>query len=145
MARKLCSLCETRPVGSGQGDDPEHARRMGYCAPCMTEAEHENTHNDYGHKDPECVAKGYDYQSNLDQCWMCHPELNLAKETYVKRERKGHHSPRRQQINHRTQCQHAQTPAARRECREAHWAQVAAPKLEVFPARGQGNSRPRKI
>jgi hypothetical protein len=67
-------------------------------------------------------------------------------------------SVRRQQLDHRTQCTHPQTPAARRACRKAHGGvdsstakdevpvapQPVAPKLEVFPARGQGRSKPSK-
>jgi hypothetical protein len=156
-SRKLCELCQLRPVGYGTNGDQQHATHMGYCTPCLTEAEWENVHSDYGHEDPECVAKGYDTEQELAECWTCHPELNEAQREYEPRQRKASaQGTRRQQLNHRTQCKHAQTPAARRACREAYWAAdssttrdeapaapqpVKAPKLEVFPARGQGRSK----
>jgi hypothetical protein len=138
MARKICSLCNTRPVGSGPGHDQAHATSMGYCNPCLTEADCENGHSDYGHdaiaefeKDGDIThIEGFTAdqleleQQRMDECWVCHPELNAAQGTYVKQERKGHHSPRRQQINHRA-CKHAQTPKARRDCRNAYWAAQA--------------------
>lgn len=43
-----------------------------------------------------------------------HPNAVPAEETTT--------SKRRPQINHR-ECQHAQTPAARRACRKAYWSQ----------------------
>lgn len=124
MARKLCTICNSRPVGHGTNGDQGHAISMGYCTPCLTEAEWENTHSDYSHEDPECVAKGYDEQSELDKCWECHPELNEARREYTPRIRRqpASTSPRRQQLDHKHQCKHPQTPAARRACREAHWA-----------------------
>lgn len=109
MARKLCTACNTRPAA---------AEYNGNCEPCDTEGGWENEHSDRGHD-----------ESNTDPgCWFCHPELNRAQATYVKQERKGHHSPRRPQINHKA-CTHAQTPKARRECRKAFWAAKAAEQV----------------
>ena len=105
MARKLCTTCNNRPANS---------QYNGNCEPCDTEGGWENEHSDRGHN-----------ETNTDpNCWLCHPELNRAKDTYVKQERKGHHSPRRPQINHKA-CSHAQNPKARRECRKAFWAAKA--------------------
>jgi hypothetical protein len=109
MARKLCEFCNTRPATSqNRGNISIQA-----CEPCETEAGFENEH-----ADGQCggVEGG--------RCWICLPELNEAQATYVKQERKGHHSPRRPQINHRA-CSHAQTPLARRACRKAFWAAKA--------------------
>lgn len=80
MAAKLCSLCKTRPVGTGTGHDAKHARTMGYCNPCLTEAEMENEHSDYGHDE------GKDADGNpTNGCWICHPELNAASADYQPR------------------------------------------------------------
>jgi len=111
MARKLCDVCSTRPVGYGYNEDMPHTIQMGYCGPCMTEAEWENRHNDEGHEPNEMDH----------QCWFCHPELNEASKTYTKRETKGHHAARRPQLSHGG-CYHEQAPKARRECRNAFWA-----------------------
>lgn len=110
MARKLCTVCNTRAVGTGGGDDADSARSLGECNPCYTEGGWENSHSDEDH----------DSEPN-PHCWICHPELNLAQKDHTPRTRTGHHSPRRGTINHRTQCSHAQTPAARRACRKAYW------------------------
>lgn len=79
---KLCSICNKRPVGSGQGTDPRHAKVMGYCAPCLEEAEWENTHSDEGH---EAINAGRDIAPGVEMtgCWICHPELNAASDDYV--------------------------------------------------------------
>jgi hypothetical protein len=109
MARKLCEFCNTRPATSQN----RGSISISACEPCETEAGYENEHSD-----GKCggVEGG--------RCWICLPELNRAQATYVKQERKGHHSPRRPQINHRA-CSHAQTPLARRTCRKAFWAAKA--------------------
>jgi hypothetical protein len=111
MARKLCIVCNTRQARNNDGITD-------MCKPCYEYASWENTHSDYGHDDPECVAKGYDTQASIDQCLVCQDKDPAETATT----RAGHHSPRRKQLNHRRDCRHAQTPAARRACREAHWA-----------------------
>jgi hypothetical protein len=114
MARKICNVCNARP------QDREF---NGQCEPCWTEGGWENEHNDRGHSETNTHS----------DCWICHPELNRAQVTYVKQERKGHHSPRRPQINHRA-CNHAQTPKARRECRKAYWAADSSTTKDEVPA-----------
>lgn len=94
---------------------------MGYCTPCLTEAEWENEHSDYAHAD------GEGYQADVDrmaECWECHPELNEAQKPYAPRQRRqpAEQAARRTQLNHKSQCTHPQTPAARRACREEYWA-----------------------
>lgn len=74
-----CSICQKRPVGSGQGSDPKHAKSMGYCAPCLEEAEWENTHNDYDHEGANAGTE------ETEGCWVCHPELNRASDDYADR------------------------------------------------------------
>lgn len=132
MSRKLCTVCNTRPVGYGTNGDQAHAQRQGMCTPCLEEAGWENTHNDYGHDETSehmVQAGSNEAGHRVEGCWICFPELNDAQKTYVKRERTGHQSPRRTQLNHRF-CLHAQTPKARRDCRNAFWATGT----EDFPA-----------
>lgn len=109
MARKLCEFCNTRTATSQNRGNIS----ISACEPCETEAGWENSHSD-----GQCEG------TEGGKCWICLPELNRASAEYVKPERKGHHSPRRPQINHRA-CSHAQTPLARRACRKAFWAAQA--------------------
>lgn len=112
---KICYSCKHRAVGTGPGDeDPKQARSLDLCVTCLTESGWENTHSDEGHEDSN------DGEPAMAHCWICHPELNPNTEPAT-----GHHSPRRKQLNHRTQCSHPQTPKARRDCRNAHWAAQA--------------------
>lgn len=122
MARKLCNCCQTRPVGSGGGDDAATAKGLDECNPCYTEGGWENEHNDHSHDSLPVESP------ERDGCWICHPGLNLAQKPYVKKEQAGHHSPRRKQLNHRTQCTHPQTPIERRKCREKFWASQTSQK-----------------
>jgi hypothetical protein len=99
MARsRICSICQKRPVGSGNGSDPKHAATMGYCAPCLEEGEWENTHGDDGHEtcptleeinDPSAEWSDAKDKENalavrveIAECWICHPELNEAQKEY---------------------------------------------------------------
>lgn len=123
MARKLCIACNIRAAQTGSGYDVEQSPHGDLCNYCFTEGGFENEHSDNGH-DEDNKGAG---------CWLCHPELNLAKNAPAKGTRKGHHSPRRPQINHKA-CQHAQTPAARRECRKAYWAGQAVIQQENLEA-----------
>lgn len=118
MARKLCIVCNTRTAQTGQGAGVEQSDYNDQCNYCFTEGGWENSHDDHNHA--EHPVKG---------CWICEPEANLAQKPHVKGTRKGHRSPRRPQINHRA-CNHPQNPKARRECRKAHWAAVAAGTAE---------------
>lgn len=81
---KRCSICETRPVGSpnrgSYGDRPQ-AKAMGYCTPCLTQAEMENAHSDYGHESNSATSEDAEKLA----CWICHPELDETSETYVTR------------------------------------------------------------
>ena len=139
---KMCNVCGKRRVGSGgKSYDTQAAASNGVCGPCDEEGGWENTHSDNGHGDlwerftiiqagGEAEALTSDELYKIDECkfcWVCRPEINEAlKEPKGKAGKPGHHSPRRTQLNHRTQCTHPQTPAARRACREAYWqAEVA--------------------
>lgn len=124
MSRKLCTICNLRPAGYGTNGDQAHALRQGFCTPCLTEADHENTHSDQGHDgDSEHMVQAGSNEAGhrVEGCWECFPELNEAQKPYVKRERAGHQSPRRTQLNHKF-CMHEQAPKARRDCRNAFWA-----------------------
>lgn len=121
MARKVCIVCQHRTVGTGPGSDPDTAKGLGQCAPCYELAGWDNTHSDSSHEDPE-GSHSLDLANEMDSCWVCHPELNLATDRTPRKAKAGHNSPRRTQLNHRTQCTHPQTPQARRACREAFWA-----------------------
>lgn len=110
------------------------------CEPCEEYAGWENTHSDGAHDkiNEGKTAMRYwnfknredrdaylaDERKTMEHCPVCHPELDPRKPVKGGNTT-GHHSPRRTQLNHRTQCTHAQTPAARRVCREAYWAGVA--------------------
>lgn len=126
MAAKMCNVCGTRRVGSGgKRYDVQSAAAIGLCGPCDEEGGWENTHSDEGHDNYGPDSPAGDEQPFMAGCWICHPELNEAKRPVKAGSTKGHNSPRRKQLNHRTQCKHPQTPAARRACREAHWAEQA--------------------
>lgn len=84
-----CEICKIRPVMSAK-----QAREFGvshpYCAPCLTQAEWENVHSDYGHDaDSETVHQAGDEERNVRVagCWVCFPELDETTKPY--RERSG--------------------------------------------------------
>lgn len=66
---KRCAVCEVRPVTK---DSPESQ----LCRPCLTKAEWENMHSDYGHS-PE--------GEQPHDCWVCFPELDESSADYVQR------------------------------------------------------------
>jgi hypothetical protein len=118
MARKICTICNTRPVGTGAGVDPQHARTMGYCNPCLTEAEWENMHSDYCHEGiADGTYEGDDHTVlDMDNCWVCHPELNAAAVGYTPKT--GHTNTRAHSWNSHSSHGHARTPEARAACRK---------------------------
>jgi hypothetical protein len=83
-----CEICKIRPVMSAQ-----QARAFGvnhpYCAPCLTQAEWENTHSDYGHDvdGPETDQGDNELNHRVRGCWVCFPELDETTKPY--RERTG--------------------------------------------------------
>jgi hypothetical protein len=58
------------------------------CTPCLTKAEWENTHSDYGH-DAEAseTTDSHDDAQNkrLNGCWVCFPELDESAADYTPR------------------------------------------------------------
>jgi hypothetical protein len=91
MARKVCEICSTRPVGSGKGDQDATGA---FCNPCYTESGWENTHNDHGHdgileklaNKKRLTANQKAEQDHMTDCWICHEELNEAKKAYTVRQ-----------------------------------------------------------
>ena len=105
MAKKICNICNTRPVSKGGLQDA--------CDPCWDEGGWENTHNDNHHDELSEVAEaaktagavelrklapkariknGAKHKSaelralilaaveeEQTGCWICHPELNEAQ------------------------------------------------------------------
>lgn len=108
MARKLCNICNIRPVDKAAGIDDA-------CVPCYEEGGWENAHSDNAHEALSAVAEdaktagavelrkiapkagiksAAKYKSaelramileaverEQTGCWICHPELNEAQKT----------------------------------------------------------------
>jgi hypothetical protein len=92
MSKRCIQKCG-RPVSS---DSPESQ----LCVLCNEEAEQENMHSDYGHDaDIDNLTLGQttlktkkalaEYKAEVKaqqaECWICHTELNKAKESYTQR------------------------------------------------------------
>jgi YD repeat-containing protein len=87
---KRCEACGVRPIGrQAKLDGLGHL-----CDPCCEESGHENQHSDDSHDEigrgNVAVEEFHGGQSTIDairadmeRCWICHPELNKASETYV--------------------------------------------------------------
>jgi hypothetical protein len=137
MARKLCNVCGKRYAANFTN---------GQCDPCDQEGGWENTHNDGDHETVQESLEDVEYgktnhkteaaylawlkeqRAEVAGCWICYPELNLAKKE-PKAKKVGAAKAqgfRRTQLNHKEMCTHAQTPKARRTCKNAFWAGVQA-------------------
>jgi hypothetical protein len=105
MAAKMCNMnCGRRAyTGTGAGVDTA-ARGSELCNLCYTEGGWENEHQDYGHE-----------TNDVDGCWMCHPELNLATRPV----RTGHTNTVAKTHRSHAACDHPVTPKARAACRKA--------------------------
>ena len=131
MAATMCNVCGKRrgKTGSkGTETSPHHDM----CNYCYEEGGWENTHSDYAHEtikmqlaNGELEKWAKDELPNMETCWICHPELNLAQKPASKAASTGSKKQgvRRPQFNHKGHS-HPQTPAARRACKEAFWAQT---------------------
>jgi hypothetical protein len=138
MAAKLCNVCNTRREYTGAKGTETAPSGSHMCNYCFEEGGYENQHSDSAHDrilaEVE-AANGFttelsevdkaEYESFMPECWICHPELNLAQ----KPASKGAHGPtggftRRPQLNHKGHS-HPATPAARRACKALFWAQTA--------------------
>jgi hypothetical protein len=81
-AKKVCNICNKRPVGNNVGISD-------MCQLCADEGGWENTHNDNGHEDIRArVAKGEELTEReaaelasgwMKDCWICFPEKNRAQ------------------------------------------------------------------
>jgi hypothetical protein len=140
MATK-CNVCNIRNAKTGsKGSETSPHNDM--CNYCWEEGGYENSHSDNNH---EGIAAGtftlanttFKTQEDLDKyladqleimqgCWICHPELNLAK-LPAKASTGGpkKQGVRRPQLNHKGHG-HPQTPAARKACKEAFWLHMDA-------------------
>jgi hypothetical protein len=111
MAKKLCIICGRRNATSANGPDMNDM-----CDPCYTEAGWENTHSDGGHD--EINAGTYvnaDEKIYMDNCWICHPELNKA----LAEVKTGHTNTVAKSYHSHAKCTHPTTPKARAACRKA--------------------------
>lgn len=108
MARKMCTDCGTRVVGTGpiSHEDREYAKQQGMCGPCADEGQMDIAHNN-GHED-----------ITTDECWYCHPELD-ARNTEIKH---GHTNTVAKTRGSHAGCDHMVTPKARAACRKARAA-----------------------
>jgi hypothetical protein len=132
MAAK-CNVCNIRrPKTGSKGTETSPHNDM--CNYCWEEGGMENQHSDSGHDTiAKLVASGAqltDYAKGelafMEGCWICHPELNLAKlpakaATGTTKKEQGF---RRPQLNHKGHS-HPATPAARRACKALFWAELA--------------------
>jgi hypothetical protein len=132
MARKLCTVCNVRKGTTVNGKD-----FADMCDPCYQESGWENTHSDGDH---ENIAAGNVVfgmtthktraafeawlKEEREGCWLCFPELNEAKKPARGVAATKVQGFRRTQLNHKDMCTHAQTPKARKTCKEAFWAGV---------------------
>lgn len=139
MAATMCNVCGKRRGKTGsKGTETSPHRDM--CNYCYEEGGWENAHSDYDHEGLNAGTIEYgmtthktraefeawlaDEKEGAKGCWICHPELNLAQKpakaasTGPKKQ-----GVRRPQFNHKGHS-HPQTPAARRACKEAFWAQT---------------------
>jgi hypothetical protein len=107
MVRKLCNICNIRNQYTGPGDEPA-PRLSEMCNPCYTEGGWENTHSDYDHE-------GDADDDEKAGCWICFPELNLAKTTTKKT---GHKNTVAKTHTSHAGHGHPVTPAARAACRK---------------------------
>lgn len=138
MAAKLCIICHVRRPKTGS-KGLETSDQDDVCNYCYEEGGHENSHSDNDHASlakrlakmpkgayPEDYFDKYEVEelNFMQACWLCHPELNLAKQPVkAASTAKKTQGDRRPQFNHKGH-RHPQTPAARRACKEAFWAQT---------------------
>lgn len=125
-AKKLCRVCGVRTIATGKGNnnDQMQAKAVELCIPCLEEAEWENTHSDDDHAG---TPEGY----LTDACWICHPELNLAKKDHTPRT--GHTNTVAHGWNSHGVCYHPRTPKDRARCRAAG-GPGSEGSLKLFPA-----------
>lgn len=123
----ICNVCNKRRAYTGSKGTETAAHGSGMCNYCYEEGGWENSHQDQDHleavsvemmEDPAVVAK----LAEAEGCWICHPKLNLAQKFTAGNTGPRKQGARRPQLNHKGH-NHPQTPAARRACKQAFWAQ----------------------
>lgn len=125
MGAMICNVCNKRRAKTGS-KGTETSPHNDMCNYCWEEGGWENTHGDAGHDHIDLANMTEEEKIETSGCWICFPELNLAQQPA----KAGHTGPkaqgtRRPQFNHKGHS-HPQTPAARRACKEAFWAQAGA-------------------
>jgi hypothetical protein len=88
-AKARCEICNIRPVMTAR-QARQHGVSFPYCDPCMTQADWENTHSDYGHDaDAETIVPWNDEEAadghRVEGCWICFPELDETTRPYTQR------------------------------------------------------------
>lgn len=115
----ICNVCNKRRAYTGSKGTETAAHGSGMCNYCYEEGGWENSHQDEGHDLPGMNSD----PTVTDDCWICHPELNLAQRFTAGNTGPRKQGVRRPQLNHKGH-NHPQTPAARRACKQAFWAQA---------------------
>jgi hypothetical protein len=108
MARKLCTTCNYRAIGTGpiSIEDMAYAIDQDMCGPCGDEGQHFIAHHNNDHED-----------LSTDDCWYCHPEKDLsALRGPIKA---GHTNTAAKTWSSHAECSHDRTPKARATCRKA--------------------------
>lgn len=135
MAATTCNVCgKRRPYTGSKGTETASAG-SGMCNYCYEEGAWENSHSDNAHDSIATLAAAgkeltpsaqEELNTFMVDCWICHPELNLAQQpAKAASGAPKKQGTRRPQFNHKGH-HHPQTPAARRACKEAFWAIVKA-------------------
>lgn len=135
MAAKICNVCNIRRAQTGS-KGTEISPHNDMCNYCFEEGGQENGHSDGNHDgilEQVQAADGFttelsaadkdEYESFMPTCWICHPELNLAKQASGASTGPKTQGTRRPQLNHKGHS-HPATPAARRACKAAFWASL---------------------
>lgn len=133
MARKTCNVCNVR-----KGTDANGSSFNDMCDPCYQEGGWENTHNDGDHEN--IIAGNVVYgmtthkteaefktwlKEEREGCWICFPELNLAKKPAKAVGTPKQPVVRRPQLNHKGHS-HPATSKARATCRAVFWSSLTA-------------------
>lgn len=147
MAAIICNVCNLRRAKTGS-KGTEISPHTDMCNYCFEEGGYENQHSDHNHDGVAQMVKdgsdlpqwAKDEQDFMETCWMCHPELNLAKKPAQASTGPRKQGIRRAQLNHKGHS-HPQTPAARRACKALFWAQSAV-KTEQWDAHLDGFGKP---
>jgi hypothetical protein len=87
----LCGVCGKRRIGT-TGQDPKSAKLADLCGLCFDEGGWENSHSDSNHdgilSTPE-ADRTPEQLAEIDGCWICFPQLNLAQAEPTGRSRAG--------------------------------------------------------